>query len=153
MPKSGRMILFAAMTLITSGVVSASASDTETPQRAAVEADGPVEVTRWPDRDTFARFYPPAALAQGIAGRATLRCTVDETGALSGCVVLEERPTGWGFGRAALQMANAFRVRPPQSGARAQVVFPIRFAPGAIAASPESLVVTPVSPNADRPSP
>ena len=40
-----------------------------------------------------------------------IECTVLETGAVSDCVVLSERPEGQGFGQAALETAGRGRVK------------------------------------------
>lgn len=44
-------------------------------------------------------------------GSVEIECTVLETGAVSDCVVLSERPEGQGFGQAALETATRGRVR------------------------------------------
>src|SRR5262245_32462995 len=63
----------------------------------------------WP----WHQYYPPAALEQGIAGSATVDCGVRDDGTLD-CVVVEETPTGWGFGEAVLAISQHFRVRPEE---------------------------------------
>ncbi len=60
------------------------------------------------------RFYPKGALRKGVTGRTTLQCRVATTGAMTGCDVLNESPTGFGFGDAALAMTPLFRVNQAQ---------------------------------------
>ncbi len=56
-------------------------------------------------------FYPAAAQAQGIGGRAVVECLVGEDGRLA-CEVVEESPANMGFGAAALRMSQDWRVAP-----------------------------------------
>ncbi len=62
-----------------------------------------------PDVADYERFYPSAAVADGIAGSAALDCLVGEDGRLR-CVVVREEPEGYGFGQAALRVADEFRM-------------------------------------------
>lgn len=62
-----------------------------------------------PDRQTFWRHYPVAALNAEITGRAVLRCLVDDDGGLR-CQVEDETPEGLGFGNAARRVMGAFRM-------------------------------------------
>jgi len=55
-------------------------------------------------------YYPPAALAHGIGGQATVDCVVGEQGAVS-CHVASETPTGQGFGQAVVDMSRTWRAR------------------------------------------
>jgi TonB family protein len=56
-------------------------------------------------------FYPAAAQEQGVGGRVTLECPIDEEGRLD-CAVTEEAPANMGFGAAALRMVEDWRVAP-----------------------------------------
>lgn len=75
---------------------------------------GPAEITnpRWvrQPRD-LARYYPARALARGETGSVLLNCRVDVGGALH-CAVVSETPVGWGFGDAALRIAQDYRMVP-----------------------------------------
>jgi TonB family protein len=99
--------------------------------------DQPVLVTRpdWlelPDAEQLARAYPRLAAALSIEGHATISCKVNPAGRLHDCTVIEEQPTGFGFGAGAIEMSAAFEMRPqtrnglPVDGGVAQV--PIKFA-------------------------
>lgn len=68
--------------------------------------------TRRPDSNDLARYYPEAALRNGVSGRATMSCTVNLSGALTGCEIVAEDPPGSGFGDATLRAARHFRMRP-----------------------------------------
>ncbi|MDO1559218.1 TonB family protein [Brevundimonas sp. 2R-24] len=100
------------------------------------QAEAPVMITnpdwvRRPSEDDLASVFPARALAEGVSGQAVIRCSVSADGALQNCTVIEESPTGYGFGLAVLQMAQTFRMRPqlrdgvPVSGA--QVDIPLRL--------------------------
>ncbi len=57
--------------------------------------------------------YPEAALAVGIEGGAVqLECDVLATGQMRACKILSERPSGYGFGEAALDGARPARLSP-----------------------------------------
>lgn len=97
---------------------------------------GPKIITRpqWvsrPSADQMARYYPPAALADGTTGEATLRCSVMVSGKVTGCQVMAEAPRSRGFGNAALKLARFFVMSPqtvdgqPVEGG--QVTFTVKF--------------------------
>jgi TonB family protein len=65
-----------------------------------------------PDPKAVARAYPPAAASAHIAGRVVLDCIVTQEGRLSPCTVLDEQPSGWGFGKGAIKMASDFKMKP-----------------------------------------
>ena len=65
-----------------------------------------------PNADDVSRVYPSAAAQKGIAGKAVLRCTADEQGYLTDCVVVSEAPANQGFGNAALEMTGYMRMQP-----------------------------------------
>ena len=58
-----------------------------------------------PSGDASLAFYPAAARAAGVEGEATLSCARDAHLALRDCALVFERPSGQGFGAAALAMA------------------------------------------------
>jgi protein TonB len=88
---------------------------------------------RRPSAADLLRFYPPAALARHVSGRASLACQVAPSGRLDGCSLVAEDPPGFGFGEAALRMAPLWRLRPlggsDRPGDAARIVVPVRFAP------------------------
>ncbi len=82
---------------------------------------------RQPTARQLERAVPPRAIADGVSGRATLRCSVTASGAVTGCSVASESPQGYGFGRAAMGLAQHFEMRPrtvdgaPVEGARVSI--------------------------------
>ena len=64
------------------------------------------------------------------AGVAAIQCVLAEQGALTGCKVLSESPTGIGIGEQALKMASQFKMPAGEPGR--VVTNPLRFmlAPG-----------------------
>ena len=60
-----------------------------------------------------------------------MRCRVERTGALTACGIVREGPQGAGFGKATLQMAPLFRMKPrsvngaPVAGAFVNI--PVKF--------------------------
>jgi len=75
---------------------------------------GPAEITnpRWLRRpQSLASYYPRRALARDISGQVLLDCLVDTNGALN-CAIVSETPTNWGFGQAALRIAQDHRMVP-----------------------------------------
>lgn len=99
---------------------------------------------RKPTNDEMLQFYP--AEARGVAGRATIQCTVSTRGLLERCILDGESPVGHGFGTSALAMTSTFLMRPmtvdglPVGGA--QVTIPITFkgVPGGLSAPPSNTV-------------
>jgi protein TonB len=57
------------------------------------------------------RYYPAPALRREIQGVAELDCLVSAGGQLS-CSVISETPANWGFGAAAVRMAQDYRMTP-----------------------------------------
>lgn len=70
-----------------------------------------------PSAQDLTSVYPAKALHDGVEGQATLRCTTEADGRLADCSVGAESPPGYGFGAAALKLADKFRAEPPCPGA------------------------------------
>lgn len=91
----------------------------------------PVWISR-PTPEQVGRLYPERALNRGITGSATLWCGIRANGTMTDCQVVDESPTGWRFGNAALSMAQYFRISPktidgkPVEGSRVRI--PVVFA-------------------------
>lgn len=78
--------------------------------RKAQLSPADVEWVRRPNGQDINQYYPLAAAERELQGRAVIDCTVTETGTLSGCRVVEEFPTGVGFGDAALKMSARYEL-------------------------------------------
>jgi len=103
------------------------------PPPSVSERQDHLEGSSWvemPSAGDFAQHYPQEALRRGIDGAAMLDCLVNDDHRLI-CEVDSETPTGHGFGRAALRIAESFRMAPATrdgfatAGGRVRV--PIRF--------------------------
>jgi TonB family protein len=94
---------------------------------------GTVRWDRGPTAADFAHAYPKRALKNNVAGRVDLSCEVGFNGRLT-CTVMNERPRGWGFADAALEVAKTMWAAPRMSNgspsANAMIIVPIEFNPG-----------------------
>ena len=102
---------------------------------------------RWrelPDQDFLAQVFPADAKAGGLnSGRASVTCTVGIGGALAACTSYQEQPEGFGFGPAAIALAQRFKLNPwtddgfPVDGIRFSLPVVMNLpAPNAPAAAP-----------------
>lgn len=85
--------------------------------------------------------YPETAMAAGVVqGRVVQRCIVLSTGWLRNCEIIEETPTGMGFGASALNASATARITPRTVNGNAEaamVQFAIRYeAPPALPIAP-----------------
>lgn len=67
---------------------------------------------RKPSGEDVFRHYPARARLVGLDGKAIIACSVKDTGALTGCTVVSESPSGYGFGDAAIVLSTRFRMKP-----------------------------------------
>jgi TonB family protein len=85
-----------------------------------------------PSGQDMGERYPPLATRLEISGYAEVSCSVDAQGGLEQCVAPVERPSGLGFGAAALALTPLFKMRPmtvdgkPVPGGTVRI--PIHFA-------------------------
>jgi TonB family protein len=77
--------------------------------------------------------YPPDALKARIEGRAVIGCDVAVDGKLANCNVVNETPSGAGFGAAAIAMSSRFQMKPMSrdglatSGGKVRIPFMFRI--------------------------
>ena len=105
--------------LLTAGLPAAAADQPATSQPRMAENHSQL----------LAPFYPEPARLVGKEGAATLMCRRGPYARLVNCVVSSESPPGFGFGDAALRLADATRDNPrahygPQA---AQILLPVTF--------------------------
>jgi Gram-negative bacterial TonB protein C-terminal len=104
---------------------------------------------RAPGQDDWARAYPSHAAQAGISGAVKMKCAATSAGLLSDCAVIQETPTGEGFGAAALSLATGMALKPTggdgQPIAGRNLIVPVRFEaamlrnPGSIIGNPDWL--------------
>ena len=87
--------------------------------------------------------YPSRAARRRISGQAVILCRINRDTTVTNCRDESERPTVWGFGRAAVRAARYMRIRPRvvngvvQDGARERITVPFVWTQ---AVSPEDTV-------------
>ncbi len=105
----------------------------------AVSAAEPAATAATPSSVTVMDYYPPAARSAGVEGAASLRCSATEHLALRDCKIVNEAPAGYGFGAAALTLADLSKDNPEVSAPKQAgvVVFAFGLHPPSI--SPDTL--------------
>jgi hypothetical protein len=73
---------------------------------------------------SVAIHYPPEARAGNVVGLVVILCVLNETRGLKDCEVGYESAPGWGFGAAALRVAEDIRAGegPPEGGRVIQII-------------------------------
>jgi TonB family protein len=86
------------------------------------------------------RYYPAGARSGGIEGDVLVSCTMQQHGALRACRVVDERPSGQGFGAAALAMLASSQDAPNASYTAAELAgykeFKVKFRVNPLSISP-----------------
>lgn len=80
----------------------------------ASERDASPLWDREPTQADYDRYYPARALRRGLVGRVEVDCRIAFDGRLA-CSVASETPSAWGFGGAALSLAEVMRAAPRMS--------------------------------------
>jgi hypothetical protein len=78
------------------------------------------DVTESHQRELQRQYYPRAALAEKLEGKASADCTVREDGQLDDCWITDEEPAGAGFGGATLNLINLMKLASPLPASRRQ---------------------------------
>jgi hypothetical protein len=127
-----RRCLFVALSLL-AGCVTLEPVPVEVAAPAYAAPAGDLVITpTWADRAPSAQdivaVYPLDALGQGVEGLVHLRCKVLESRHLD-CGVESDFTPGYGFGAAALSVAQLFVVKEnyPRAAPGADIRLPIRF--------------------------
>lgn len=91
-------------------IASAQAQDGPSPPVADVPSVDMVAFCSARRVREMERFFPRRAMERGIEGDVTLDCAFAADNTLHSCQVVEETPSGMGFGAAALAMACRYGV-------------------------------------------
>jgi protein TonB len=101
---------------------------------AGAGAPAVIERPDWismPSHADMADWMPDKAKENHVDGSVAIVCDVTAAGTLEKCVVAQEDPPNYGFGKAALKVARKFKMKPQsldgQPTAGAQVTVPLRF--------------------------
>ena len=84
---------------------------------------------RRPTQREIERAFPPRALERRVSGEVLLSCEILGGGSVD-CTVLQERPSGMGFGRAALRLSRSFEMNTELDNTSAVgrvIEIPVRF--------------------------
>lgn len=91
------------------GALTISAPSFAAEDPAATSVASPYVRSDWmiiPSEDVIYKYYPKFAADRGVLGRVLLDCDVSQASGLSNCAVHEEKPEHYGFGEAAIQLAQ-----------------------------------------------
>jgi TonB family protein len=84
-----------------------------------------------PTGEALIRYYPLKAQRSHQEGSSTIRCSVTAQGGVTGCVIVSEKPEGWGFGEAAIKLSPLFKMKPKMADGSAVeggiVKIPVQF--------------------------
>lgn len=89
------------------------------PALGAEPADAWLKDFEWytrPSGDDMAKHYPGRASAEEKGGWAIISCRISDDRRLTACKVAAEAPEGYGFGDAAVAVADEFRLVKPKDG-------------------------------------
>jgi hypothetical protein len=86
-------------------------SSTPSAETSPAPLNDPV-VVQGIDPTALASAYPAAARVAAVSGDVTVICDATADGEMSGCRLMSENPTGYGFGDAALSLASQIRIAP-----------------------------------------
>jgi len=99
----------------------------------ATAGEQPVAWKSAPDADLLQSVYPQEALDRSVEGSVRLDCRVTSTGKTRDCAILSESPADYGFGQAALSLADSFEFYPARTDGTpvetAHVRIPVTFSP------------------------
>ena len=85
---------------------------------------------RMPTNNEMKPFWPAAAVAAKLSGKAILECVVPRIGPPTHCRALAETPVGSGFGQAAVAMSPIFRIVPVTRARQVEhmpIIVPVTF--------------------------
>jgi protein TonB len=85
---------------------------------------------RMPTNNEMKPYWPPAAVAAKLSGKAILECVVPRVGPPTRCRALAETPVGSGFGQAAVTMSPIFRIVPVTRARQVEdmpIIVPVTF--------------------------
>jgi TonB family protein len=83
----------------------------------------------WPSPLDWYLATPQQVHSTGASGRAVLLCKINSIGDLARCKVVEEAPSGLGFGRAAMKLRSKMKMVVPPAGQDRWVLVPFRWDP------------------------
>ena len=98
---------------------------------SAVAAQGAPAWVEAPSVADVAAAYPAKAKAAGVGGQVDLTCEINRDGHPHDCAALGEKPSGYGFGYAARQLAQRLRGADPEMTGK-EVRVPVTFDPGVL---------------------
>jgi hypothetical protein len=103
---------------------------TGTPAPSGRYETGPSSWARMPTGVDLARVFPRKAIKSNrLVGSASVECAVSQHGKLRNCTVVQEEPSGFGYGEAVLKLVPLFTLKAserPLVGNRT-VVMPVTF--------------------------